>query len=298
MSYLVFSPKHPLSNKSTLEFLVETIQSIHQYHQTEESGRQEDTPHLDQVLRHDSLRKYSENRLLVISNKMTNIIRHLIPLPEYNGLVNECQVGRFFVSLVKQQYSLTKRAIATNLEDIHLIDQYSAEASLRLQIFGDILDSDNLPLKSVLLQTGFIQTMCSYINDSDQMDLQCKAGQLEFLPFRQLLPFKSEVLGMVTQLVLGRERNRQLSNEFLISISEYQLIQTQVALLHNSNPLLLLSALYFFSLFVYLDDLELLHLLKTERVFAIIQTKFQLQPRLATQFPLLSRVLGSLQQKV
>ncbi len=80
------------------------------------------------------------------------------------------------MSLVKEQYSLTKGSIASNLEDIHLIDQYSAEASLRLQIFGDILKSDNQPLKKVLVESAFVQTISSYVNDCDQMDLECKAG--------------------------------------------------------------------------------------------------------------------------
>ena len=61
--------------------------------------------------------------------------------------MNECRFGELYIELVKGQYEILMVQIREKIEDIHQINIYSMEADIRLQIFTNILKSDNNELK-------------------------------------------------------------------------------------------------------------------------------------------------------
>lgn len=125
------------------------------------------------LLDHESLRKFSANELLPISQAFGRIFLLLLEkkLGNYYMYLNKAHFGTFFVNFTKKQLTLLSIFIKSKTEDIHvlqvinlllliyalyLIKNYAAEANIRLKIFEAILQGDSLELKLSFLEVNFI----------------------------------------------------------------------------------------------------------------------------------------------
>lgn len=75
------------------------------------------------VLDHESLRKFSANELLPISQAFGRIFLLLLEkkVAKYYDCFNKAHFGTFFVNFVKKQFTLLSIFIKSKTEDIHVL---------------------------------------------------------------------------------------------------------------------------------------------------------------------------------
>eukprot|EP00828_Plagiopyla_frontata_P026718 TRINITY_DN34875_c0_g1_i1.p1 TRINITY_DN34875_c0_g1~~TRINITY_DN34875_c0_g1_i1.p1 ORF type:complete len:376 (-),score=54.28 TRINITY_DN34875_c0_g1_i1:57-1184(-) len=245
------------------------------------------------IMNSELLKKYYSNKLLCIAYSFQRIFMLLIKNkhPFYISLVNAINYGQYFVTLVKRQYFLINLYIKTKTENIHLLDNYVEEANIRLQTFESIIKSNNSQLKQQFITTQFITYICSEcLENTSQFDVLLYKSDMKFLPFRNYLPIRNESLAMLTSIAWNKNEVPILHKELLIGISNSNLVLKEQVLLEQGK-LVFLSSLYFFTLLVYLNDQQLMFLMKHEKIIEKLNIIFQENKKLGIYFPLLKNFL-------
>lgn len=149
-----------------------------------------------------------------------------------NELLSRNKFGYIFGEQLILEYEFLKHCIDNKIEGLVLIDTFVKKNEIRLNTFERILASSDPTLRKQLIESRFIEKMCSdYICDPRELNVTFSKIDLEFLAFRKSMPFRMESISLVNTIFLYKHSATDIFSELIMFIRRYNVIKREVSLL-------------------------------------------------------------------
>jgi hypothetical protein len=218
---------------------------------------------------------------------LQRILCRLLAKEKVNILLGKLKFGQRFAEQLISQYSRLGEVISNHTEPLHVLEFYPKASEIRLAAFMNLLQLNNL--QTQMLESDFIGVLVEYfLNDYRVLNVRFSKLSLEFLPFRETPPVRSEGINIVMIILKEKNRCKVVYDDLLLHLQRFKTVQNEIMNCLSSNLVLQATALELVQAFIASEDPQIEYLLMQGNAKGILKDLCLGNKDIAMRFPVIA----------
>lgn len=223
---------------------------------------------------------------------LQRILCRLLVKDKSNILLGKLKFGYKFAEQLIIQYQRLGEIISKHTEPLHILSLYPKTSEVRLATFMNLLQFKNL--QSQMLENEFIGVLVEYfLNDFRVLNVRFNKLSLEFLPFRETPPVRSEAINIVMMILKEKSKCKVVYDDLLLHLQRFKTVQGEVMNCLSNSLVLQATALELVQAFIESEDSQLEYLLMQANAKEVLRDLFLGNKDLPMRFPLIANYCKS-----
>lgn len=218
---------------------------------------------------------------------MQRILCRLAGKSKVDDLLTRIAFGQAFAYQLILQYDRLGRVITKHTEPLHVLHFYSGQSQIRLATFVNLLEFPSL--QKQFLDTEFIEVLIKdYLNDYKVLSARFNKLSIEFLPFRETPPIRSEAINIIMTVLKEKTKCKLIYDDVLQHLQRYKTIEYEILNVQSINPVVQATSLELLQAFISSNDPHLEYLLMQANGKCVFTEVFAKNPELSMRFPVIA----------
>ena len=202
-------------------------------------------------------------------------------------ILGKVKFGLRFAQQLISQYSRLGEVITKHTEPLHVLEFYPKASEIRLASFMNLIQFSNL--QSQLLESDFVGILVQYfLNDSRVLNVRFSKLSIEFLPFRETPPVRSEAINIVMILMKEKAKCKVVYDDLLLHLQRFKTVQREIMNCLSSDLVLQATALELVQAFIAGQDPQIEYLLMQGNAKGILKDLCLGNKDIALRFPVVA----------
>ncbi|OMJ75603.1 hypothetical protein SteCoe_25221 [Stentor coeruleus] len=224
-----------------------------------------------------------EEELMIIQR----ILCRLVGKNKIDELLTRISYGQAFAYQLILQYDRLGRIITKHTEPLHILHFYSGQSQIRLATFVNLLEFPSL--QKQFLDTEFIEVLIKdYLNDYKVLSARFNKLSIEFLPFRETPPIRSEAINIIMTVLKEKIKCKLVYDDVLQHLQRYKTIEYEILNAQSINPVVQATSLELLQAFISSNDSHLEYLLMQANGKYVFSEVLAKNPELSMRFPVIA----------
>ena len=215
------------------------------------------------------------------------IMCRLLCKEKVSVILGKVKFGLRFAQQLISQYSRLGEVITKHTEPLHVLEFYPKASEIRLASFMNLIQYSNL--QGQLLESDFIGILVQYfLNDSRVLNVRFSKLSVEFLPFRETPPVRSEAINIVMILMKEKAKCKVVYDDLLLHLQRFKTVQREIMNCLSSDLVLQATALELVQAFIAGQDPQIEYLLMQGNAKGILKDLCLGNKDIALRFPVVA----------